>query len=355
MSQYIGNLRYEETFQFYKDSIIHLQNLLQNHNLQGIGYDLHPQYLSTEYARELKKKYDVFSHSFQHHYAHAASLLVDNQILDEHAIIVAADGLGYGQDGQIWGGEVLECDLTSMKRINHINYVHQPGGDLATKYPIRMIISYLHSAGWSNDQILNYTNNSLKDSFNFKLKENEIILHQINKNINIPLTSSTGRFLDACSVSLGLCRETSYEGEPAIILEGAGYSKRNLQSTNPFIKQSQAEDLDLNLSPIFEYLIQLIRKNHSREELAFHIQEYIGWLFAKKSLEHSENSGLYNIGFTGGVAYNEIIVNSFLRELQQSGNHRLNIMLHKLIPPGDGGISVGQAVLTASLMTKKEI
>jgi hydrogenase maturation protein HypF len=347
LTQHIGNLRYEPTYRFYQSAIRHLQNLLQNPPLAAIAHDLHPLYLSTEFANDLKTTTNVPSMAFQHHYAHGASLLVDNQLWDEEVIIVVADGLGYGTDGNIWGGELLQCSFQDFNRADHLAYVVQPGGDLSTKFPYRMLLSYLKSAEVPEEEILNIVSDGDNISPGLVYKDARIILQQIDQKFNSPLTSSTGRFLDACSAALGFCSEASYEGEPAIVLEGYGWSARHTTTQNPFIRESLQEDLRLNISPIIPRLVELMSTRTSKNELAWHIQEFIGWSFANAVLDLTEKEGIITVGFTGGVAYNDLILRSFIHTLQEEAPQSVNVLLHRNLPPGDGGIAAGQAALLA--------
>ncbi len=347
LTQYIGNLRYEETFSYYKDAISHINSLVQNPELKAVAYDLHPQLLSTEYAHELEKSKGIQIYPFQHHYAHAASLMLDANSLQEEAVIVTADGLGYGEDGNIWGGEVLYTNLDEYKRLEHIAYVQQPGGDVATKYPLRMVLSNLKRAGLQNDEINSILSRNKHWLINTKSQEIPIILNQLDKQINTPLTSSTGRFLDACSTVLGFCNESSYEGEPAIVLEGMSLQYSKPIGTNPFIIGKNFDVSSLNFHSALVELINQIEKGVHTQKLAYWIQEYIGQAFATVSLHHAKELDVKNIGFTGGVAYNQIIVDSFINHLQQS-DKTVTTLLHSRIPPGDGGIGAGQAVLLAN-------
>lgn len=342
-TQYIGNLRYEETYDFYRQAVRHLQGLLQNPPLEAIGHDLHPQLLSREFATELHDQTGAELMGFQHHYAHAAALLAEHERWDDQAVVVVADGLGYGADGNIWGGEVLLADLDEYERRWHLPYVPQPGGDLATSKPIRMVISYLREAGWEEDTIEEDLVRQL--GLNPAIRhESRIVLQQIRRKVNAPLTSSTGRFLDACAVALGVADEASYEGEPAITLEGHG-SKYQGSRNNPFVNEASERGL---LSPpeVVSKLFEL-KKEKSTEFIAFAVQEYLGILFGRQALRERETTGVELVGFSGGVAYNDIITHSFLQALQSEGVDLAKVLMHKKLPPGDGCVAVGQAVLAA--------
>lgn len=351
MTQYIGNLRYEETFAYYKDAIRHVTSLLQGPEMEAVAHDLHPQLLSTEYARELAREKDIPIYPFQHHTAHAASLLLDTNTLEDEAIIVTADGLGYGEDGNIWGGEVLYTNLEEYKRLDHIRYVQQPGGDVATKYPLRMVLSNLKQAGLQNDEITTIVMNKSQMVDQTKKQEVNLILNQLDKRINTPLTSSTGRFLDACSTALGFCSEASYEGEPAIILEGMALQHTKPLEKNPFTTNPELSNKNMDFHFALEKLVEEVSKGANRQKLAYWIQEYVGQSYASNVLEHADTLRVKNVGFTGGVAYNQIIIDSFAQKIRHSNNN-LKILLHKTIPPGDGGIGAGQAVLLAKKLIR---
>ena len=337
-TQYTGNIRYEKNFQFYKSSINHLQRLLGHESIYAASHDLHPLYLSTEYANELTKTQNIKTMSFQHHFSHAASLLVDNGLWNEKAIVVTADGLGLGTDNAVWGGEILGCDLNSFERLDHLKYVPQPGGDIATKYPERMLISYLYASNWSESEIIDVV--SEKSS---KIVTN--VYRQIQNNINTHITSSTGRFLDTCSYLLGFSKNASYEGEPAIVLEGAGWGVNYLEE-NPLIGFAKANDIGLDFIPIIPQIHSLMKSGLKKKELAYYVQDFVGWSFATTALRYAHEKGANNIGFTGGVAFNEIILDSFSKTLDNLDKN-IKILTHKRISPGDGGISGGQVALLA--------
>ena len=338
-TQYTGNIRYEKNFQFYKSSISHLQRLLGHESIYAASHDLHPLYLSTDYANELKKSYDIKTMSFQHHYSHAASLLVDNDLWDEKAIVITADGLGLGTDNAVWGGEVLECDLNSFERLDHLEYVPQPGGDIATKFPERMLISYLYASNWSESEIMDILTEKSSKIVTY-------VYRQIKNKINTHITSSTGRFLDTCSYLLGFTTDASYEGEPAIVLESAGWDVNPIEE-NPLISFSKAHDHRLNFIPIIPQIISLMNAGVKKKALAYYVQDFVGWSFATTALKFANDKGVKNIGFTGGVAFNEIITNSFCKTIKKS-DMNMTILTHKRISPGDGGISGGQVALLAN-------
>ncbi|OLS20961.1 MAG: Carbamoyltransferase HypF [Candidatus Heimdallarchaeota archaeon LC_3] len=339
LTQYIGNLRYEKSLKFIESSISNLSTILQNPEVDTVVSDLHPLYISTEFGKDLSKTNNAKFFQIQHHFAHASSLLGENSLYDEKVVIFVGDGLGFGTDGKIWGGEFLKGTIGNFERINHWDYIQQPGGDLATKNPIRMIISYLLKEKMDILDIKKV----IKD-INIDEKELGIIIEQCEKKINTPLTSSTGRFLDSVAVLLGLTEEASYEGEPAIMLESLAMEKlceNKIEKKNLLLKKYLNESLsNTNLSLLFKLVVELMQENFDKSHLAYLVHDVIGNLIAIECMKiASESENIKYIGFTGGVAYNDIISSVLFSIVIKKGYLPL---IHNKLPPGDGGISAGQ-------------
>ena len=209
LSQHIGDMENLETFEFFRLTVSHLKRILEI-DPKVVAHDLHPDYLSSKFAREQE---EVPTLAVQHHHAHIVSCLSEHG-LKGPVIGVAMDGTGLGLDGQIWGGEILLSDLTSFKRRAHLDYVPLPGGDAAAKFPWRMALIYLHRT--FGDDLFNL---SIPFVRNLDQAEASIVLRMALKGVNSPLTSSCGRFFDAVSALLGLRRKIAYEGQAAIELE----------------------------------------------------------------------------------------------------------------------------------------
>ncbi len=210
-SHHIGDLENLETLRSFKEGIEHFKNLF---HLQPevVAYDLHPEYLSMKYALALD---DItIKVGVQHHHAHVASCMADNEI-DGKVIGIAMDGLGFGTDGKLWGGEFFVADFLKAERIVHLDYVPMPGGAKAVREPWRMAAVYLHRA--FGDDFLN-----LKIPFveNLDRRAWATMRRMIAKNTNSPETSSMGRLFDAVSSLLTLRDVVNYEGQAAIELEG---------------------------------------------------------------------------------------------------------------------------------------
>jgi hydrogenase maturation protein HypF len=332
-SQYIGDIETIENYEFLKETTFHMLNLL-NCKIDMVACDLHPKFLTTRFAKELANEFNCKIFQVQHHHAHLASLMAENG-LDE-IIGIVCDGLGYGLNGEIWGGEIFYCRESEFKRIGHLKKQPMVGGDLATRYPIRMVIGILHEVMDISEWAFNKA-----ELLPYGSKEVELILKQL-KNKTYLKTSSCGRVLDAVSALLGICYERTYEGEPAMKLESIAYHGEDVLKLKPMFKGSIIDTTYL-LENIFENL-----KKFNVQDLAFSAQEYIAKSLAQLAIEEANRLGVKAIGFSGGVAYNEHITSTIHRLVEEN---KLKFILHKQVPPGDGGISFGQAVITSRLFS----
>jgi len=205
-SQHIGDLDTAETFDYYQYVIAHFQSLF-GREPKIVAHDLHPGYMSTQYAYT---RLEVKLFGVQHHHAHIAACLAENGRTDR-CIGLALDGTGYGPDGSVWGGEIVSVDLSGFKRIGHLSTVRMPGGDAAIRDPRRMAAAYAHAAFGAD-----WKSRLKRLEINFSEFELDIIERQMQTGLNSPLTSSAGRLFDAVSAAIGICAERKYEGQPAV-------------------------------------------------------------------------------------------------------------------------------------------
>jgi hydrogenase maturation protein HypF len=317
LSQYIGDTSKYETYNFLKDVItkfIHLTRLKP----QIIVCDLHPRYNSTMFATELATTYNVKLIQIQHHKAHVASVAAERNITDY--VGIAMDGLGYGDDEGLWGGEVfLVRNGTIFTRIGHLEEQPQLGGDSATIYPKKMLFGIL-------SKIL-----TEKELLKFRLfdeKESRLYLQILQNNFNVQRTTSAGRILDAVSALLGVCEMRTYDGRPAMILESIATTPLEFE---PVFSQESGKTI-LMTTPLFDYLLN---NKGNNGKLAATAQMYIAkglFEIAKKALKKKDMP----IVFSGGVAYNRMISEFMLRH---------GVLVNRELPAGDGGICYGQAYL----------
>ncbi len=324
LSQHIGDLKNLETYQFYTESINKFKNLLKVKPSLFVC-DMHPEYLSTKYAKGSNNKII----QIQHHHAHIASCMAENNI-DEDVIGVALDGNGYGADGKIWGGEFFVCNLIDYQRINYFDYVPMPGGDRAIDEPWRMAVSYLYKI-YNKDFI------HLNIPFLKKIDKNKVklIIHAIDNNINCPLTSSTGRLFDSISAILNLCLYSSYEAEAPMKLESI--IKDNVNDYyNCEIKDTILTD------DIIKGVILDVHKKTSKEIISAKFHNSIINIIIETALKIKKQFNLNKVVLSGGIFQNKYILSGSEKGLIKNN---FNVYSQMMIPSNDGGISLGQLVI----------
>ena len=341
VSQYIGDTKKIETLGYHNEVAEHLKRLTGINPLVW-GCDLHPRFNTTHYAMENAKE----TIKVQHHYAHLVSLMADAMLpIDATIIGISADGAGYGTDGATWGGEVMEVSYDDFRRCASLETQPMPGGDAAAYYPSRMVLGIL-SKVLSDDELA-----KIKLRFGH-YKEGQIVIEQLRRDINVMPTTSTGRVLDAISSLLGITHHRSYEGEPAMKLESAARHGKNLEIPLRFKTERYEHEKRMVLDTT--QIVLNIYENldvHSRADLAFSAEDTIATGLAELAINAAEKGGIGTIGLSGGVAYNEHITTR-MREIVETND--FTFIRHNKIPNGDGGVSLGQAIV-ASLETDKKI
>ncbi len=348
MSQHIGDVDNLATLDALRKTISHFLNLLNPENIDVICCDLHPNFLTTRYAKELSSEFNCELIPVQHHDAHLKALMVDMKI-SEPIILIAIDGFGYGAfDEQAWGGEILEGDLRSFTRPGSLKPQPMPGGDISTYYPCRMLGSSLYSE-IGKDGVRNLLRTYCNQGFKHGNREIDVMLKQLEQNINTPMTTSTGRFLDAVSALLNICQFRTYEGEPAIRLEAIAREGTPVKLPIEDYIQYKKGRILLDTSKILLNLVKLKETGTSIKNIASTAQYVIAKGLSDIAVEIAKEKGIDVIGVSGGVAYNDFIVRTIKENVIQ-GN--IKFIQHKRIPPGDGGISIGQAIAGATKLQK---
>jgi hydrogenase maturation protein HypF len=334
ISQHIGDVENLETLQFLKSALRHLIRLT-NSKVEAIACDLHPKFTTTKLAHDLSEELNCPVVAVQHHYAHIAALMAEHNL--NEVIGISCDGYGYGLDSKAWGGEILYCTQGEFERLGHLQEQPMIGGDLATRYPLRMAAGILY--GKTNIESW-LTSNSHK--FPHGEKEVKIILQQLEKNHDTE-TTSCGRVLDAVSAILNICHERTYEGEPAMKLESSATKGKEALNLSPIIN-GKVINTTMLVQEIFNQ-----RNKLPAADLAFSAQSYIAKALAQLAVEEAIRLGVDTIGFSGGVAYNEHITLTIKKIVERN---RLRFVVHRLVPPGDGGISLGQVVVASWLLDR---
>lgn len=330
-SPHIGNIRNPPTVAYLEETIAKLCSLT-GAKPEIIAHDLHPQFLSTRLARTLAEESGAVLCPVQHHCAHIAS------VTTEEVVGIAIDGVGYGTDATIWGGEILTgSPADGYVRTGHLEQVLMPGGDLATKFPERMLygilpdeatLSLLAERGW--------------DAVSLR-----VLAQTVAKRFNSPATTSTGRVLDAAAALLGICRERTYDGEPSMVLEA--YAARGTPQPLEVRIQSGSGGADILLT---SDLLRDVRAGLGRgmgvADAAATIQTALAKGIAELAVRSAERTGIRTAALSGGVAINRPIRETILAELSNAG---ITCLTNPRYPFGDGCISCGQ-VVTAGVLAK---
>ena len=325
-SQHIGNTNKPKTLEFLKEAIANMQRITKITEFDIIACDLHPHFFTTRLAYELAEKYNADVLPIQHHHAHSIALANDSAI--EEMIVIAADGVGYGSDGTSWGGEILHTNVKKFKRLGHLESQLMPGGDMATKYPARMLASILKD----EELIKNYSNQ-------FKYGEIEIknIFKQLDAGINVGKTTSTGRVLDSMAVALEICNKRTYEGECSMKLESCAY-----YSTNNLEIPYTIENNQLNTTEILREVVKLYQKGEKKADIANAGQIAVASGLSELAIHAADAKKINCIGATGGVFYNEAITDTVKKHIENKG---YDFIQHKNTCAGDGSVSLGQAII----------
>jgi len=329
LSQHVGDVENLETREFLKETVTHLVRLTYG-KVEAVACDLHPKFTTTALGRELARENGWDLVQVQHHYAHVAALMAEHGVGE--LVGVCCDGYGYGSDGEAWGGEVLYCaEKSGFERVAHLQKQRLVGGDLATRYPLRVAAGILQREPGLEDWLL-----GRRGLFPHGLKEAEVVLAQLRNLKDAVWTTSCGRVLDAVAAVLGVCHERTYEGEPAMKLESLAVKGESHLRIEP-----QFEGNTLNTT----FMVQEIFRNREKvdtADLARSAHEYLAEGLAALAVEKAHKMGVKHVGFTGGVACNEIISSTIRRAVESAG---LGFLVHEAVPPGDGGTSFGQAVV----------
>jgi hydrogenase maturation protein HypF len=300
---------------------------------------MHPDYLSTGYAQELGAANPSLKLlPVQHHHAHVASCMAENRVV-ETVIGVALDGTGYGTDGHIWGGEFLLADYKKFERLAHLEYVPLPGGDAATKKPLRIAAAYLY-------YLLGET--ALAESgLTGRISADELALikHQVDHKLNAPLTSSCGRLFDAVAALIDLRDTVDYEAQAAIELEMAATDFVPSDARNyPFDVEEQAGVKIIRLGRLFDAILDDIKNGSGKAEIAYRFHASLAQMIARLCKTLSRQTGVKRVALSGGVFQNRLLFHLVIGALKENN---LEVLTHKMVPANDGGIALGQAAIAA--------
>jgi hydrogenase maturation protein HypF len=359
LSHHIGDMENYETLRAFEDGIRHYEKLFR-FKPEVIAYDLHPNYLSTRYGLSRAGEDRLPSIGIQHHYAHIASCLAENQLPpDELTLGIAFDGTGYGDDGAIWGGEFLLASLKQCQRVAHIDYAKLPGGDQAAREPWRYALSLLDKAGisWEIDlpPVKFAQTRADKYLIDNVMDPLDIIARQIQTDINSPQTSSMGRLFDGIASLVGLRHIVNYEAQAAIELEGCldPTEQRSYEFTISASSGDGAAGLPLlvDSSRLIKEIVSDIRLQIPTQKISARFHNAIVNMVLEVIMAMRSRSGIFSVVLSGGVWQNMYLLSRTVQKLDQNG---FQVYTHQKVPCNDGGLSLGQAVIAGYRMNNSQ-
>ncbi len=333
-SQYIGNTSHYPTLEFLASSKKQMMELLglSMDEIDAIGADMHPRYSTRRYGKKLSEEFSIELVEVQHHWAHAASLMLDAGV--DELVALTLDGTGYGTDGKVWGGEILHSLFSSFEREGSLEEIPLIGGDAAIKDPRRMVFAIFSLLG--RDAIAAHFLDEKEANVMEKLMQ------------KAPKTSSFGRILDALSCYLGICQRMTYDGEPAMKLE-----RYLARGERKYEFETEVEPKDRKIVktlPLFDQLADYSANGENTEKKKADLAYSFVYALIKEMVEIAVDTCIGNdiscIGITGGVSYDVPIVRMTEELVKEKG---LKFLTHNKIPNGDEGISIGQNVVVGHL------
>lgn len=356
VSQHIGDVENGGTFDAWNAARTRLEDLFDLAPA-ALACDLHPSYLSDQWAREQARKCNLPIVEVQHHHAHIASVMAEaiaagQLTTDTRVLGIAFDGTGAGTDGTIWGGEFLVASLDGFERTAHLLTWALPGGAASVRDARRNAFALLSELG-----LLEHPGAAqLLDSLDEQTRS--VTATMIERGINSPRTSSMGRLFDAAAAILGICDKATYEGEPAIELEAAAWRAFSSESACPtgnmvsfsVTESSRPDDCHvLNSRPLFEALLEGIRTGVPAGKLALDFHVTIARSSARIAREICAREGLDTVALSGGVFMNRLLLQLLTRELKSMG---LTVLIPRSVPVNDGCIAYGQAVIARARLAQ---
>lgn len=361
LSQHVGDLENLETLEHYEASIAVYRHLFRLEP-EVVAYDLHPEYLATKYALGLTQLEKV---AVQHHHAHVAARLVEYG--REDAVIgVSMDGLGYGDDGRLWGGELLVCDLLDYRRVAHLEELPLPGGAAAIANPWRTAL------GWSyallGEPGLARARAALGAPGDEAVRA---LVHQVDRGVNAPLTTSCGRLFDAVAALAGVRHTITYEGQAAIELEmmacaadararggdpyewtlegdvGAAATAPRRGAAPWVAARSAGDDTGpapavVRLAPLFAGVLDDLEAGVEPGVIGARLHATIASIVLEACRRVRETTGLTAVALAGGVFQNRMLADRCERALAGAG---FDVLAGGLVPVNDGGLALGQAAI----------
>lgn len=342
-SQHLGDLENPTGLEFFEHSLAHLSHTFEIEP-QTVVHDLHPGYLSTDWAKQYAKDRGLRLIGVQHHHAHIAGCMAEH-VLAGPVIGLSLDGTGYGTDGRIWGGEVLLCNLDRFERFAHLEYVPMPGGEAAIREPWRMAFAHLIAASFSEGEA--------RELIGARGQEAKLLSRMIERGINSPLTSSLGRLFDAAAAVILKRRKVDYDAQAAIELEGVATAEPDGPAHEEYVPTLAVANSGregprvLRIAPLWRTLVNDLREGIPTEKIAALFHAGIAQAFVGAAVAAREQTDIHLVALSGGCMHNRRLARLLRSGLEEEG---FEVFQHRQVSPGDGGLSYGQAAVAAAML-----
>jgi hydrogenase maturation protein HypF len=346
LSQHVGDMDNYETLRFFEQMVEQLARTFRVRPMV-VAHDMHPGYLVTRWARRIgestRERWGTARLlAVQHHHAHIASCMAEHGLPRTRRVLgVAFDGTGYGLDGAIWGGEFLLADYASFHRAAHLKTIPLPGGDEAIRRPYRVALAHLWAAGLPWDEDLPAVTAASPT-------ERQVIAQQLRRGVNTVPTSSSGRLFDAVAALAGVRQEINYEAQAAIELENLVDHETRDEYTFPRPCPSDEDPqrvLLIDPAPVIREVVSDVRRAIPAALIAARFHNGVARMIRDVCVRLREEHQLNEVALSGGVFQNITLLGRVIPLLQEAG---FTTYSHRLVPPNDGGLSLGQAVIAAA-------
>ncbi|WP_406254279.1 carbamoyltransferase HypF [Streptomyces chartreusis] len=335
LSAHIGDMDDLATQGAFERAVEQLESITGVRPL-SLACDRHPGYRSARWADRNAAGRTVVR--VQHHHAHIAAAMAEHGLDGTRPVLgVAFDGTGHGDDGAVWGGEFLLADYAGFTRFGHLAYVPLPGGDTAVRRPYRMALAQLRAAGldWSGD---------LPCTAACPPDELRLLQRQLERDLNCVPTSSMGRLFDAVSSLAGVCHRAGYEAQAAVELEAAALEAPADDTTAYAFALGDGEPVRADAAPVVGAIVRDLREGHTAATVAARFHRGVAGLVHALCRRARERHGLDTVALTGGVFANTLLSSACAAALREDG---FTVLRHRLVPPGDGGLALGQLMVAA--------
>ncbi len=347
VSQHIGDLKHPIAADYFEKTVEKMERLLAIRP-KVLAHDLHPAYYSTRYARRRAEEEGLRLVGVQHHHAHIASVMAEHG-LEGETIGLAMDGTGYGTDGTVWGGEILRASPGDFQRLGHLACVSLPGGDAAVEHPVRTAWSFLLEAYGPEEAERRLVGRMAET----RPKDRRIWTDMVAKGVSAPRACGLGRLFDAVSVLAGVSAENTYEGQAAIELEAAAGDRADEADPYAFAladAPAAGGGWVIETVPIIRGVVADVEAGRDADETSARFHATVAAMLRAAARRAREETKLERIALSGGCFANARLVRLLAAALEADG---FEVYVHRDVPPGDGGVALGQAYVAAARLSER--